>query len=107
MTMLKSSRAQALEPKKIEALIHLIEEDLGHQLHRAVQRVKCELSSAQRAEFHFVDGSLEIRDTVTRREVEDWIADELGSIGTCVHSFLLAAGARPRALVRVFAPGWA
>src|SRR5947209_20166769 len=41
MTMLKSSRAQALEPEKIEALIHLIEEDLGYQLHRAVQRVKC------------------------------------------------------------------
>ena len=66
MTMLKSSRAQALEPEKIEALIHLIEEDLGYQLHRAVQRLKCELSNAESAEFHFVDGSLEIRATVTR-----------------------------------------
>jgi len=105
MTMLKSSRAQALEPEKIEALIHLIEEDLGYQLHRAVQRVKCELSSAQRAEFHFVDGSLEIRDTVTRREFEDWIADEIGSIERCVDSLLRTAAVSPRAVDRVFLTG--
>ena len=105
MTMLKSSRAQALEPEKIEALIHLIEEDLGYQLHRAVQRVKCELSSAQRAEFHFVDGSLEIRATVTRREFEDWIADEIGSIERCVDSLLRTAAVSPRAVDRVFLTG--
>src|SRR6266851_567392 len=79
LNMLNSTRAVAFEPEKIEALINLVEEDLGYQLHRAVQRLKCELSSAPRAEFHFLDGSLEIRATVSRREFEDWIADEVGS----------------------------
>lgn len=105
MTMLKSSKAQALEPEKIEALINLIEEDLGYRLHQAVQRVKCELSSSQRAEFLFVDGSVEIRATVTRREFEDWIADAIGSIEHCVDSLLQTAGVGPREVDRVFLTG--
>ncbi|MEO8736357.1 MAG: Hsp70 family protein, partial [Edaphobacter sp.] len=42
--ILKSARANALEPEKIEALITLIDEDLGYQLHQAVQRLKIDLS---------------------------------------------------------------
>ena len=39
--MLKGVHAQSLEPEKIEALIHFIKEDLGFQLHRALQKVGC------------------------------------------------------------------
>ncbi len=42
--ILRSARARAQEPERVEALINLIEEDLGYQLHQAVQRVKVELS---------------------------------------------------------------
>src|SRR5579864_856537 len=42
--MLRSVRAQAFEPEKLEALLHLIREDLGYHLHQAVQKVKCDLS---------------------------------------------------------------
>lgn len=38
--ILKSARIRALEPEKIEALIAIVEQDLGFQLHQAVQRVK-------------------------------------------------------------------
>jgi hypothetical chaperone protein len=105
MTMLKSSKAQAMEPEKIEALIHLIEEDLGYQLHRAVQRVKCELSSATGAEFHFIDGSLEIHATVTRQEFEEWISEETASIESCVDSLLQTAGVSPGDVDMVFLTG--
>jgi hypothetical chaperone protein len=74
----------------------LIEEDLGYQLHRVVQRLKCDLSNAPRAEFHFLDGSLEIRAMVSRREFEDWIADEVGSIERCVDSLLQTTRVSPR-----------
>ena len=60
MTMLRSARVQALEPDKIAALINLIDEDLGYQLHRSVQHVKCDLSRDEQAQFQFTDGSLEI-----------------------------------------------
>jgi hypothetical chaperone protein len=36
--MLESVRAQSLDPEKIEALLHIVNEDLGYQLHRAVQK---------------------------------------------------------------------
>jgi hypothetical chaperone protein len=105
MTMLRSSRNQALEPEMIGALINLIEEDLGYQLHQAVQRLKCELSSAPRAEFCFVAGSLEIRAAVTRREFEDWISEDVASIERCVDSLLQTTKVSPREVDMVFLTG--
>jgi len=42
--MLRGVETDALEPEKIDALIHVVREDLGFQLHRAVQKVKSDLS---------------------------------------------------------------
>jgi hypothetical chaperone protein len=78
--ILKSARARAMEPEKIAALITLVDEDLGFQLHQAVQRLKFELSAAETAEFRFIDGTLELRSIVTRAEFEGWIAEDLASI---------------------------
>ena len=86
--ILKSARARAQEPEKIEALINLIEEDLGYQLHQAVQRLKIELSHHEAAEFRFRDGSMDIVAAVSREEFEGWIADELHSIERCVDTLL-------------------
>ena len=55
--ILKSALIRALEPEKIQALITLIDEDLGYQLHQSVQQVKFELSRSDRAEFRFRQGS--------------------------------------------------
>ena len=105
MNMLRTARAQAFEPEKIEALINLIEEDLGYQLHRAVQRLKSALSSATSAEFLFTDGILEIRARVTRREFEGWIAEEVGSIEQCVDQLLRTAAVGARDVDMVFLTG--
>jgi len=52
--ILNSARIRALEPEKIEALIAVIQGDLGYQLHQAVQKVKYELSQRESADSHFV-----------------------------------------------------
>jgi hypothetical chaperone protein len=103
--ILRSARLRALEPEKIKALSSLIEEDLGYQLHRAVQRVKFELSHAERAEFHFRDGSMELQIPVTRLEFEGWIAEELRSIEGSIDSLLDSSGIRPVDIDRVFLTG--
>jgi hypothetical chaperone protein len=103
--ILKSARARAMEPEKIEALITLVEEDLGFQLHQAVQRLKYELSSAETAEFRFNDGTLELRMPVTRAEFESWIADELASIESCVDGLFAASGVGFSDVDRVFLTG--
>lgn len=103
--ILKSARLRALEPEKIEALTTLIEEDLGYQLHQAVQRVKFELSRAEAAEFRFREGGLDLRIPVTRAEFEAWIADELALIEECVDALLADTGVRPEKVNRVFLTG--
>ncbi len=105
MSMLHSVRAQAFEPKRIDALIHLINEDLGYSLHRAVQQVKYALSNEETARFHFSDGFIELNATVKRASFERWIADELQQISTCVDSLIIAAGVDAKDVDRVFLTG--
>jgi hypothetical chaperone protein len=103
--ILKSARIRALEPEKIEALIAIVEQDLGFQLHQAVQRVKFALSQHESAEFRFHDGGLDLRIPVTRREFETWIADDLRAVEGSVDSLLRNAGIDPRDVDRVFLTG--
>jgi hypothetical chaperone protein len=103
--ILKSARARAQEPEKIEALINLIEEDLGYQLHQAVQRLKIDLSHSESAEFRFRDGSMDIVTTVSRADFEGWIADDLQSIERCVDALLIASNIAPHEVDRVFLTG--
>ena len=103
--ILKSAHANALEPDRIEALINLIDEDLGYQLHQAVQRLKIELSYKETARFQFRDGSMNIQSVVTREEFESWIIDDLESIERCVDGLLETTGISPGAVDRVFLTG--
>ena len=103
--ILKSARIRALEPEKIQALISLIEEDLGYQLHQAVQQVKFELSHSHSAEFRFRDGGMDLRITVTRREFESWIENDLQAIEKSIDKLLKASGIHSRAVDRVFLTG--
>jgi hypothetical chaperone protein len=105
MEILRSARLRALEPKKIQALSNLIEEDLGYQLHQAVQRVKFELSHADAAEFRFSDGSMDLRIPVAQADFEAWIANDLDAIEGSVDSLLASSGVDPRQVDRVFLTG--
>lgn len=108
--ILKSAYRRALEPEKIEALMMLIEEDLGFQLHRSVQKVKYDLSLHRAAEFRFRSGTgsfaaIDLRIPVTRAEFEGWIAPDLTRIESAVDSLLQTTGVDPRSVDRVFLTG--
>jgi hypothetical chaperone protein len=103
--ILKSARIRALEPEKIEALIAIIEEDLGYQLHQAVQKVKFELSRSQCAEFRFRDGTIDLRIPVTRAGFESWIEEDLHAIEGAIDKLLQSSGIDSRAVDRVFLTG--
>jgi hypothetical chaperone protein len=105
MDMLKSVQTQALEPEKIAALIHMIKEDLGYHLHRAVQKVKCDLSENREAMFRFSNGSVDIAEAVKRGAFETWISDELEQIERCVDSLLRSSGVDPKDVDMVFLTG--
>jgi hypothetical chaperone protein len=103
--ILRRARARALEPKKVEALVNLIEEDLGYQLHQAVQRLKVDLSYREHAEFRFRDGSMDIVATVSRADFESWIRDDLRSIERCVDDLFVASNVKAAEVDRVFLTG--
>ncbi len=103
--LLKGARIRAFEPEKIQALLDVIEEDLGYQLHRSVQRLKIELSTSTAAEFRFTDGSVDIRAHVTRGDFEDWIREDLLAIEGCVDGLLRSSGIDRRDVDRVFLTG--
>lgn len=103
--MLKSVHAQAVEPEKIAALIHLIKEDLGYHLHRAVQKVKSDLSANAVATFHFSDGFVDLAAVVERASFEGWISGELRQIEGCVDALLRSCGVQPREVDMVFLTG--
>jgi hypothetical chaperone protein len=105
LDMLKGVHAQALEPEKIGALIHFIKEDLGFHLHRAVQKVKVDLSNEPAATFHFSDGFVDLRAVVERSAFEEWIAEELGQIASCVDSLLSSSNVLPKDVDMVFLTG--
>lgn len=107
--ILKAARARAEEPEKVASLITLIEEDLGYQLHQAVQRLKIDLSRQERAEFQFPEldptGSRGMRTRVNRADFEGWIGVELESIETCVDELLASTSTSASKVDRVFLTG--
>ena len=108
--ILKSARIRALEPEKIEALIAVVEGDLGYQLHQSVQKAKFELSQQERTEFIFRDGlagasTIDLRIPVSRADFESWIVEDLEAIEHSVEALLKSTGVKPQEVDRVFLTG--
>ncbi|MGA2877966.1 MAG: Hsp70 family protein [Bryobacteraceae bacterium] len=105
MNMLNSVKTQAFHPERIGALIDLVEEDLGYQLHRAIQKTKCDLSIQETARFAFTDGAMNLDSLVQQTDFELWISEELMQIETCVDSLLNSCGIHARDVDMVFLTG--
>lgn len=108
LEILTAAGKRASEPDKIQALLALIDEDLGYQLHQAVQRTKTTLSREPIAEFIFSGpeaGTLDLRTSVTRADFEGWIRPELVQIAASVDALLKVAGASGKDVDCVFLTG--
>ena len=93
------------DSEQIEALSMLIEEDMGYQLHQAVQQVKFELSHSQQAEFRFRNAGMRLDIGITRKEFEAWIEEDLQQLEQCIDALLGKAGLLPTQIDRVFLTG--
>jgi hypothetical chaperone protein len=105
LEMLERVRRTASTPERLEAFLLLINNELGYQLHEAVQRTKFQLSSATEAEFAFESGPVTIRKKVTRADFETWIAEEIASMSGCVDRLMAASGLAFGDIDRVFLTG--
>jgi hypothetical chaperone protein len=78
----------ALAPDRIAALCHLVEDELGFQLHGAIEDAKHALSSAATATFAFRDPPIAIAARVERAAMETWIAADVDAIARTVDGLL-------------------
>jgi hypothetical chaperone protein len=95
----------ALEPRKLAALVEVLDDNHGYRLYQAVSQLKEALSEADEARFLFEAGSVRIERKVQRIEFESWIAPELAAMERAVDEALGRAGLGPEDLDRVFLTG--
>jgi hypothetical chaperone protein len=95
----------AAEPARIRGLVHILENDLGYHLYRAVERAKVALSGSDTARFVFEDAPLLIEADVSREGFEGWISEEVSAMSACVDRVLATAGLAPSDIDRVFLTG--
>ncbi len=105
MQILHDLRREAVEPERLEGLIHLVRNDLGFSLYRAVERTKVELSSAHESRFEFHDGPVAIDLEVFRSDFMSWIWDEVEQIAGCLDGLMAECGVEPCDVDAVFLTG--
>ncbi|MCP5058907.1 MAG: Hsp70 family protein [bacterium] len=105
LQLLLDLRREALEPEKLEALIHVVRADLGFLLYRATEQLKRTLSEEPSGTFRFEHEHVGIAALLPRDRFEEWIVEELTSIESCVDGLLERTGIAPEAVDRVFLTG--
>jgi hypothetical chaperone protein len=103
MLLLDDILANAYARSQIEMLYRIVDEDLGYALHGAVERTKVELSKTASAVIDFPAAALHM--TITRAELEGWIAPDLAAIAAAVDRVLASGGVAPKDIDRVFMTG--
>jgi hypothetical chaperone protein len=105
MDLLRKIQFQSVEPKKIDALIDLVDHDLGYRLYRAIEGTKCALSADGQSQFRFAEAAAVIESTVSRAQFENWIEPEVSRIGSCVDRLLAQCNAVPKDVDAIFMTG--
>lgn len=105
MQVLLDLRREALEPEKLDALIRVVENDLGFLLYRATERAKWALSESESTRFVFEHEVLSLDSEIGRDEFERWIREELDQIEACVARLLARSGVAAATVDRVFLTG--
>jgi len=95
----------AVEPDLFAGLVHIVEDDLGLQLYRAIEQAKMELSRQDHARLVFVDEEVQIDAPVAREDFESWIAPEIEEMGEAVDRVLMNTGMGYEPVDRVFLTG--
>ncbi len=105
MELLKQIRFQAVAREKLDALIELVDHDLGYRLYQAIESVKYSLSEQAHSQFDFSEATIAIERTVARSDFEQWIAPEIGAITACVDRLLATCNVAAANVDAIFMTG--
>jgi hypothetical chaperone protein len=82
-----------------------VNDDLGYNLHQAVQKTKIDLSKHRSSLFKFAEGGIEIDAVAQRKDFEKWIYEEVEQIENCVDGLLRDTRVTAEEVHRVFLTG--
>ena len=90
---------------ELEALITIVEMDMGFALYRAIGALKAELSTRDTARLTFQGYGVDIEADVTRADFEGWIKGDLARIDGAIDAALTQAGLDESGIDAVFITG--
>ena len=105
LEMLRRVAKTSTAKRAVAALLYLIEEDLGYELHEQVNATKITLSSALEAELRFDLDQLEVQWHATRPQFEHWLRMDLQLIERCIEQLFTRSGVPTEAIDTVFLTG--
>jgi len=105
MELLRQLQYQSTARHKIDALIELVDQDLGYRLYQAIETAKCGLSDAAATQFHFNEAAIAIEIAVARGDFEQWISAEVDAIAACVDRLLATCNVAAVDIDAVFMTG--
>lgn len=101
----RAIQRDADDPDAIGRLIHLIENNLGFQLARAVASAREALSSSDETVLDLTSIGLDARIPIARGDFETWIANDLARILARIEAVLAEGNVAPEDIDHVFLTG--
>lgn len=103
LQLLDTLVANAYDKHALATLRRIVDDDLGYELHQAVERTKIALSTAEEAHLDFDSGTLSV--TVKREDFNTWISPDLARMNDAIVRVLKSANVDPGHVDRVFMTG--
>lgn len=105
MQTLRQLHFQAVEPSMIEALIELVDSDLGYRLYNTIEQSKCALSEKPSTAFRFSERAINIEADLSIDQFEAWIEPKVEQINSCIGRLLRQCDVVPKDIDAVYMTG--
>jgi len=102
---LQDIKRTAEQPDAIARLIFAIERNQGLAISQSVSAAKATLSDQEASVLSLNLGELTVEETITRRDFESWIAEDVNRITQRVDETIQMSGLSPDAIDKVFLTG--
>lgn len=89
---LRGTRLEATYPERVEQMIAVVEQRLGHRLAARVEEAKIELTDAQSTTLVFDDRGVSLRAAISSADLSDALSDAVERIANTIRHAINVAG---------------
>jgi len=103
--MLKDLRIRSSDPEYVHNFCNLVEHDYAFDFFSTVDRLKVSLTTTDSVDFNFHRSHLNLEETISRKDFENSIIDELDESKQCIQEALISAGLKPTDIDKIILTG--